>query len=200
MEMLQQVFEGHSFGMVEVDGQAWFEAAAIARALGYRDTFNLTRNLDPFMLLGSPHNVRAEEAGKGVPNPHTLDRLMVSEAGLYYALTVSRRPGAEAWRKWLFGDLLPTLRRTGFYSMREAVATPHAIARAYGVATRNIPHYMAHHGILPVGTAENPDTGKMVDLYPVADVQRRFMLGSGPRSELRAYSGPWERPPLAVGA
>lgn len=200
MEMLQQVFEGHEFGLVEMDGQAWFEAAAIAKALGYRDTFNLTRNLDPFMLRGSPQNVRAEEDEKGTHNLSAPDRVMVSEAGLYYALTVSRRPQAEAWRMWLFGDLLPTLRRTGFYSLREAVVTAQAIARAYGVATKNIPYYMEAHGITPIGHAENPDTGKPVSLYPRAAVLEKFMLGSGMRDgfELRAYSGAWDRVPQAL--
>lgn len=190
MEIVKQMFSGREIRVMEQDGAAWVVAADVAAMLGYSSTAAMTRRLP--------------EDEKGVRILHTLggaqEFVIVSEPGLYRAIVLSRKEEAERFKRWLYHELLPTLRRTGFYSTREAVATPHAIARAYGVATRNIPHYMAHHGILPVGTAENPDTGKMVDLYPVADVQRRFMLGSGPRSELRPYSGPWERLPLAVGA
>lgn len=196
MNIVQQVFEGRQFGMIAIDGVAWFEASALARHLGYRDRFNFLRNLDSFMVcrvdekgvassdtLGSPHILRAEAEDSAV---------MVSEAGLYYALTVSRRPEAEKWRKWLFGDLLPTLRRTGFYDMRDPVCTILAIGRAYlGYSARHIPDYLDHHGIEAAGWAEHPDTGKIMLLYPCAAVLEKFKIGSGPDTPLRPYSGAW---------
>lgn len=56
---------------------------------------------------------------------------------------------------------------------------------------RNSNSYMEHHQIHPVGHAENPDTGKMVAVYPRQPVIEKFMLGSGMRQgfELRAYTG-----------
>lgn len=183
MEIVKQAFNGVDVHAMERDGEFWFFAGDVARALGLT---NITKAVS-----------RLDEDEKGLTTRETLGGIqevnIISESGLYTLILTSRRPEARPFRRWVTHDLLPTLRRTGFYSLREAVATPHAIARAYGVTTRNIAHYMTCHGILPVGTAENPDTGKMVDLYPVAEVQERFMLGSGPRSELRAYTGAWDR-------
>ena len=183
MEIVKQMFSGQEVRALERDGEFWFVAGDVAHVLGLSNvTRSLARLDDDEVAL---HTVKGEAGAREVN--------IISESGLYNLILTSRRPEARPFRRWVTHDLLPNLRRTGFYSLREAVATPHAIARAYGVTTRNIAHYMTCHGILPVGTAENPDTGKMVDLYPVAEVQERFMLGSGPRTELRAYTGAWDR-------
>lgn len=51
----------------------------------------------------------------GTPgNPH---RAIVSEAGLYALILSSRKPEAKAFRRWITHDVLPTLRRTGQYSV-----------------------------------------------------------------------------------
>ena len=143
---------------------------------------------------------------KGVGTTDTLggrqDLTIVNESGLYALIFQSRKVEARRFQKWVTSDLLPTLRRTGFYSLREAVVTPQAIARAYGVKSTFIPYHMENHKIQAVGKAENPDTGKEVLLYPRAAVLEKFMLGSGMRDgiELRAYSGAWERLPQAIAS
>lgn len=190
MEIVKQVFSGQEIRMVERDGEAWMVAADVAKALGYRDAGNMTRILD-----------EDEKGTQIVSTPGgSQEMAIVNEAGIYRAIFASRKEEARQFKRWLAHELLPTLRRTGFYSTREAVVTAQAIARAYGVATRNIPYYMEAHGILPIGHAENPDTGKPVSLYPHADVLEKFMLGSGMREgfQLRAYSGAWDRVPKAL--
>lgn len=181
---LSQVFGKHEIRAVERDGEVWLVASDVAKVLGYRDAANLTRRL--------------MEDEKGYSNLSTLggdqEVAIINEAGTYRAIFASSRQEAEAFKRWVLHDLLPTLRRTGFYSLREEVVTANAIARAYGVGSRFIPDYMGNHRIEPVGMAEDPDTGKLRLLYPKRAVMEIFMLGSGMRDgfELRSYSGAWE--------
>lgn len=188
MEMAQQIFQGLEVRAMERGGEFWFAAVDVATIL----------------KLGNPRSSLAllDDDERGVHSMDTLggaqELAIISESGLYSMILRSRRPEARPFRRWVTHDLLPTLRRTGFYSLREAVVTPHAIARAYGVATKNVPYYMEHHEIHPVGYAENPDTGRPVAVYPRQPVMEKFMLGSGmrPGFELRAYSGAWEVGPI----
>jgi prophage antirepressor-like protein len=46
--------------------------------------------------------------------------LTVNEPGLYRLLFQSRKPEAEALKLWVFHDVLPTLRRTGTYTIPHA--------------------------------------------------------------------------------
>ena len=189
MDMLQQVFEGQEIRATERDGEFWFVASDVAKLLGYRDAANLIRRLDD-----------DEKGTHSASTPGGSQELsVINESGLYAAILGSKREGAKPFRRWVTHDLLPTLRRTGFYSIRQPVVTARAIAAAYGVKTSNVAYYMEGHQIPVVGVAEHPDTGKDVDLYPRALVMEQFMLGSGPKPgvEFRAYSGGWnpvERP------
>jgi len=48
--------------------------------------------------------------------PHTV---LISEGGLYRLLCKSTKPAAIKFEKWVFDDLLPTLRETGTYTIHQ---------------------------------------------------------------------------------
>ena len=48
--------------------------------------------------------------------PHTV---LISEGGLYRLLCKSTKPAAIKFEKWVFDDLLPTLRVTGTYTIHQ---------------------------------------------------------------------------------
>lgn len=58
---------------------------------------------------------------KGVATTDTLgghqELTFLTEAGLYRLIFLSRKPEAERFRKWVFGEVLPSLRRTGRYGV-----------------------------------------------------------------------------------
>lgn len=62
-----------------------------------------------------------DEDEKGVYTIYTLggeqEMLTVTEAGLYRLIFKSRKPVAKRFQWWVFHDVLPTLRRTGTYSI-----------------------------------------------------------------------------------
>lgn len=47
----------------------------------------------------------------------------VNESGLWELVLESKKPGAKAFRKWLTSEVLPQLRKTGYYAMSEHTAT-----------------------------------------------------------------------------
>lgn len=44
---------------------------------------------------------------------------LVNESGLYALIFQSRKPEAKAFRKWVTGEVLPSLRRTGTYAVHD---------------------------------------------------------------------------------
>ena len=86
-------------------GEPWFVAKDVAVILGYRDAPNMVRMLD--------------DDEKGYSNLSILggeqEMLVINESGLYCAVVRSRRPEAKPFRKWVTGEVLPALRRTGSY-------------------------------------------------------------------------------------
>lgn len=133
-------FEGRTLRSLDRNGDPWFVAGDAAPFLGYEHTPHLTRLLD------------ADE--KGV---HTVDTLggkqdvsVISEPGLYKAIAQRRATSAlpietreliARFQRWLFHEVLPTIRRTGSYAMPAAqpaavpalpnFADPAAAARAW---------------------------------------------------------------------
>jgi prophage antirepressor-like protein len=100
-------FQGNSVRVVpSPDGSShWFVAQDITRALGYRDALNGVRTLD------------ADDKGT-----HTVSTpggpqevLTVNESGLYALVLRSRKPAAKAFKRWVTAEVLPSLRREGFY-------------------------------------------------------------------------------------
>jgi len=54
----------------------------------------------------------------------------ISEGDVYRLITHSRLPGAERFEKWVFDEVLPTIRRHGVYAMDELLANPDVMIAA----------------------------------------------------------------------
>ena len=95
---------------VERDNLIWFVASDIASALNYESAKDMTRSLDD------------DERGRHiVPTPSgDQEMIVINESGLYHALIKSRKPEAVPFRKWVTGEDLPTIRKTGgLYSLND---------------------------------------------------------------------------------
>lgn len=104
-----QVFEHPEFGKIraiEIDGEPWFVAADVCKALGIGNPSDAMRRLDE-----DEHTlVLIEGASNGLPVN------VVNESGLYNLALGSRKPEAKPFRRWVTHDVLPTIRKTGSYS------------------------------------------------------------------------------------
>lgn len=187
MEMLQQVFEGQPARFVRHEGEVVAVARDICEVLGikkYRDAIAKLEDDERVSMI-------VDTLG----GAQTM--VAVTESGIYALIFQSRKAEARRFQRWVTHDVLPTLRRTGFYSLRAPVITATGIARAYARPLSTIPVWIEHYDLRPAGYAENPDTGKATLVYHITDVQAAF--GSEHRSGtigLRPYSGAWETGPI----
>lgn len=108
METQLQIFKNPDFGDVRTiirDGEPWFVAADVCRALDVDST--ATRRLD--------------DDEKGLHSTQTLggeqNMTIVNEPGLYSLVLGSRKPEAKAFKRWITHDVIPAIRRHGMYAI-----------------------------------------------------------------------------------
>lgn len=109
-----KIFENETFGTirtVEIDGEPWFVAADVCRALE----------------LGNPSQsiARLDEDEKALISIEGLSRgndkgNVVNEPGLYTLVLGSRKPEAKAFKRWITHEVIPSIRKTGKYAMTPA--------------------------------------------------------------------------------
>lgn len=105
-------FDDERVRVVMRGDEPWFVAADVARALGYLSAKDATRGLDD------------EEKGRHIlPTPGGPQELtVVSESGLYSLILRSRVEGARRFKRWVTHEVLPSIRKTGGYGERDALA------------------------------------------------------------------------------
>jgi len=90
-----------------INGEPWFVAKDICDALSIENNRDAVSRLDDDEKLTSV-----------VPTlGQNRQMWMVNESGLYNLIFQSRKAEARAFRKWVTGEVLPSLRRTGRYDM-----------------------------------------------------------------------------------
>ena len=102
------LFEGEvTVRVIDRDGELWFVAADVCRALGLTNPAETVRGLD--------------DDEKGISITDTLrgnqEVVVISESGLYALIFESRKPHALRFRKWVTSEVLPKLRTQGQHSM-----------------------------------------------------------------------------------
>lgn len=89
--MIKQFFDGKEIRFIEKDGEYWAIAGDVAKALGYRDTYNMVRWID--------------DDDKDTHKVSTLGGLqkvvILSETGIYESIWNSRRDEAQEFKKWV---------------------------------------------------------------------------------------------------
>ena len=104
-----QIFKSHEFGEIRTtiqNGEPWFVAADVCKALDIENNRKATNRLDD----DEKNTVTLSDGNRR--NPNTT---IVNEAGLYSLVLGSRKPEAKAFKRWITHEVLPTIRRTGGY-------------------------------------------------------------------------------------
>nr|DAS11370.1 MAG TPA: hypothetical protein [Caudoviricetes sp.] len=102
-------FNDNQVRTVLIDDEPWFVASDVAVVLGYYKTNDLTRILDDFEK--GTHNLRTLGGVQEV--------VVINESGLYSATLRSRKPEAKVFKKWVTSEVLPSIRKTGSYSLAQ---------------------------------------------------------------------------------
>lgn len=120
-----QVFQHITFGdirTITIDGEPWFVAIDVCKALGLEPT--ATRRLDD----DEKNTLRLTQGTSGNPN-----LTIISEAGLYTLVLSSRKPEARVFKRWITHDVIPAIRKHGMYAtpavIEQALTDPDSLIR-----------------------------------------------------------------------
>lgn len=97
----------------EEDDEIWFIATDVARVLGYGDATHMTRGLDADEVR--LHIVETRAGSRSVST--------ISLAGLFHVLNTARVEAARPFKRWVNHEVLPSIYRTGSYSLLGAAPT-----------------------------------------------------------------------------
>ena len=108
------VFNNAEFGNVrtmEINGEPWFVGKDVAASLGYeRATKAISDRVD-------------KEDIDEVPIQDSIGRMqktpIINESGVYALIFGSKLPNARKFKHWVTSEILPTIRKTGSYSITQ---------------------------------------------------------------------------------
>ena len=127
------IFRKDEFGAVRavtLEGEPWFVAADVCRALGLGNSSQAIAKLDD-----------DEKSGVIISDPHGREQVtrFISESGLYALVLSSRKPEAKAFKRWITHEVIPAIRKTGGYiAGQETMDDDQLLANALMVAQRKI--------------------------------------------------------------
>ncbi|MFG5202275.1 BRO family protein [Xylella fastidiosa subsp. multiplex] len=108
-------FHSHVVRVVMRDGNPWFVAKDVMDALDYAATSNPARVTEHIPAEWVCVNRIHTNAGE-------RKALCLAEPGLYFFLGRSDKPKALPFQKWLAGEVLPSIRKTGGYVSNDTVS------------------------------------------------------------------------------
>ncbi len=129
-----KTFNNHDFGEVrtlEENGTVLFSGTDVAKALGYSNPRDaLARHCRCVMK-------------RDVPHPQTenkeIEMTFIPEGDVYRLIARSKLPGAEQFERWVFDEVLPSIRKNGGYiAGQEAMTAEELMAKALLVAKKTI--------------------------------------------------------------
>lgn len=116
-----QIFNNPEFGevrTVSIDGEPWFVGRDIALALGYSNTKDaLAKHVDD-----DDKKMGSQNATPSIKDSLGRDQypVFINESGLYSLVLSSKLPTAKKFKRWVTSEVLPTIRKTGSYNVKQA--------------------------------------------------------------------------------
>jgi prophage antirepressor-like protein len=113
-------FDGASVRVIDINGEPHFVGKDVAEALGYSDPTTAIRShckgaqkLHPLQTAGGRQEVR-----------------VLAEPDVLRLIVASNLPAAERFERWVFEEVLPSIRKTGSYTAPNAIGPLKATAEA----------------------------------------------------------------------
>lgn len=130
-----QLFDNPEFGEIrtkEVNGEPWFSATDVARALGYTNPRDaIARHCKPTGVVNHDVGVQTGEKADGTPSVQTVQMKFINEGNVYRLISRSTLQSAEKFESWLFEEVAPAIRKHGVYltqqKLEEVLANPDTI-------------------------------------------------------------------------
>ena len=109
-----QVFKNQEFGSVRtlvINNEPWFVGKDVAEVLGYAKARNaIVQHVDEDDALK-----------QGITDSlgRRQETTFINESGLYCLVLSSKLPSAKKFKRWVTSEVLPALRKTGQYQVKE---------------------------------------------------------------------------------
>lgn len=111
-----QIFNNPEFGKIRtllLDDEPWFVGRDVAKALGYAKPENAVKahvddeDKSTTPIQGSAYETRV---------------VIINESGLYSLILSSKLPNAKKFKRWVTSEVLPAIRKQGYYISPSATA------------------------------------------------------------------------------
>lgn len=148
-------YENNDVRTVEMNGEPWFVLKDVCEVLGLTDTGRTAERLDADELTRTTL----------VSGGQNREMYIINESGLYNVILRSDKPEAKPFRKWVTGEVLPSIRKHGAYmtqqKIEEALLNPDTI--------------------ISLAQQLKEEQAKTAKLAPAAEYAQNFLLASGGR-------------------
>jgi prophage antirepressor-like protein len=120
-------FQGKSVRVIQdAEGNLWWVATDVCKVLGIANPSDAIKRLDDDEKMTL--EISESLINHGLSNNAPGTRLnLVNEPGLYHLILRSNKPEAKEFRRWITHEVIPSLRKTGSYSLPSSAAPAPAI-------------------------------------------------------------------------
>lgn len=105
---------------IEIEGEIWFVASDVAKTLGYKRPSDAVRQ--HCKEKGTVKHRIPTEGGE-------QEVLLINEPNVYRLIIKSQLPAAEQFESWLFEEVVPSIRKKGFYGKIDRTQLPNFYSR-----------------------------------------------------------------------
>lgn len=134
MDNAIQIFNNPEFGQVRTithNGEIWFVGKDVVSALGYTDlTHAVLDHVD------EEDRINSKTQGQNNPEFGQRGAWLINESGLYSLVLSSKLSTAKKFKRWVTSEVLPSIRKNGFYGFATKEEYERSIARAVGIEMR----------------------------------------------------------------
>ena len=103
---------------IEIEGEIWFVAKDVAKTLGYSNIEEAVEN-------------HCKERGVFIHRESINENeiTLINESNVYRLMLKSKLPSVEKFEEWLFDEVVPAIRKKGYYGKIDRVQLPNFIIR-----------------------------------------------------------------------
>ena len=107
-----QVFKNENLGKIRtiiINDEVWFVGKDVARILGYAKPENaISTHID--------NEDKTTTLIQGTGSNYKSKAVIINESGLYSLILSSKLPRAKEFKRWVTSEILPQIRKNGYYS------------------------------------------------------------------------------------
>lgn len=105
-------FENHEVRSLLINSEPWFVGRDVAEVLGYKKPENAIAN-------HVDDDDKTTTLIQGIGSNYKSKTIIINESGLYCLVLSSKLPSAKKFKRWVTSEVLPALRKTGQYQVKE---------------------------------------------------------------------------------